>query len=92
MKLIYEYNQDDMEVTEKKNGKDTDFQIKIKNTEYLPAIHKVRSFFDHNKIHTDVLFYTLSNNTYQVIVREDYYTDFITTLFKYHLVLLIRWE
>lgn len=92
MNVIYEYDNDKLEIRERGNGNDTEFIIKVKDPVYDQNIHAVRNFFDYNKIYTDVYFYTHSDHSYQIIVREDYYIDFILQLFKYQILKSLRWN
>jgi hypothetical protein len=58
---------------------------------YLPAMKQIREHFDQDSLYTDVLFYAHKNNEYQIIVRRDYYIDFILCLFKYQFVKSVNW-
>ncbi|WP_129730424.1 hypothetical protein [Ectobacillus funiculus] len=81
-----------LSLSEKKNGKDIEFTIVIEDiARYDSAIKKVRQHFDGNRVYTDVLFYIHKDNEYQIIVRHDYYIDFILYLFKYQLIQSLSW-
>lgn len=90
--IIYQYDKTGLVIQETKNGDDSEFHIKLHDPAYLTALHKVRSYFDSNKIHTDVLFYTHPNHDYQIIVRKDFYVDFILSLFKHRLLESVEWQ
>ncbi|MFC4769741.1 hypothetical protein [Effusibacillus consociatus] len=90
--VLYKYDHDALEITEQRNGDDFEFWIKAKNDESLRGLHQVRSFFDHNRIHTDVLFYTHHEHEFQVIVRKDFHIDFLLSLFKHCLLKSLTWE
>lgn len=91
--LQYQYDRDALVIQERKNENDIEFLIKvIRDDGYVDAIHRVRSDFDHNTIYTDALFYTHHNNEYQVIVRSDYYVDFVLCLFKHRLLKSVAWR
>lgn len=51
----------------------------------------MRNFFDENDVYTDVLFYAYANHKFQVIVRQDYYNDFVIELMRHHLLQSIEW-
>lgn len=89
--IRYEYDNTALEIKENDNGDDFEFHIKVLDSALLHVIHKVRNYFDSNKIHTDVLFYTHPGREYQIIVRKDYYVDFILSLFKHQMLTLVRW-
>ncbi|MGA8943172.1 MAG: hypothetical protein WB502_10705 [Thermoactinomyces sp.] len=92
MKLVYRYNPDILKIEEKPDGKDVEFNIQIlKETPYLNELRKVRNFFDENDVYTDVLFYAYADHKFQVIVRQDYYNDFIIELIRHHLLQSIEW-
>ncbi|MBA4603611.1 hypothetical protein H2C83_15170 [Thermoactinomyces sp. AMNI-1] len=63
----------------------------MKETPYVNELRKVRNFFDENDVYTDVLFYVYTNHKYQVIVRQDYYNDFIIQLMKHRLLKSVEW-
>ncbi|GAX89927.1 hypothetical protein [Effusibacillus lacus] len=91
--IRYQYDENALSITEQKNENDIEFIIKIKDEDqYLQAIRQVRADFDHNDIHTDALFYTHPDHEYQVIVRKEYYIDFILCLFKHQLVKSLTWS
>ncbi|MEX2460724.1 MAG: hypothetical protein WD469_05410 [Paenibacillaceae bacterium] len=90
--LDYKFVQEGFTLTEQKNNDDFEFTIVIKDTErYLPAMKQIREQFDRDGIYTDVLFYVHKNNEYQIIVRPEYYIDFILCLFKYQFVNSVNW-
>ncbi|TCP28715.1 hypothetical protein EV207_11625 [Scopulibacillus darangshiensis] len=90
-KLCYEVIHSLMTLEEKKNNKDIEFTIKAKNGEAFELLHKIRNFFESDKIYTDVLFYTQKEQTYQVICRPDSYVPFILVLFQYQLLERVEW-
>ncbi|WP_155971105.1 hypothetical protein [Paenibacillus sp. Soil522] len=69
-----------------------EFRIHILQEEpYLDRIKKVQRVFEDNQVYTDVLFYIYANHEYRVIVRRDYYYDFILELMKQHLLQSVKW-
>ncbi|MCY9698426.1 hypothetical protein [Paenibacillus alginolyticus] len=91
--LKYQCDQEGFSLMEQRNGDDFEFTIVIKDIDrYLPAIKQVREHFDRDSIYTDVLFYVHPNNEYRIIVRHDFYIDFILSLFKYRFVNSVNWN
>lgn len=91
--IQYEYDRTGLFIEEKQNENDVEFVIRIQEPDrYLQAIHDVRSHFEQNTVYTDVLFYTHPNHVYQVIVRQDYYVDFLACLFKNRLLHSLAWK
>ncbi|WP_423801395.1 hypothetical protein [Neobacillus sp. SAB-20_R2A] len=91
MKVEYKLNEKLIELTEKKNGDDFEFSITLLSKEQKKGIEKVRQYFDDNKVLTDIHFYIHANNRYQVIVRNDFYNDFLIQLFKEQFLLEVKW-
>lgn len=91
--LAYRYNEQVIQIQESSNENDVEFLIKIlQNEPYVEKMKKVRHFFDDNRVYTDVLFYALAEHKYKVIVRNDYYADFILELMKHRLLESVEWE
>lgn len=91
--LKYQCVQEGFTLTEKKNNEDYEFMIRIKDVErYLPAMKEIREHFEGDDVHTDVLFYTMQNHEYRIIVRQDYYIEFILYLFKVQFVSSVSWS
>lgn len=91
--IDYQYDQTGLSISEKTNGDDLEFVIQVKDeAKYLQAIHEVRTYFEKNNVYTDVLFYTHPHNEYQVIVRKDFYVDFLSCLFKHHILESLVWK
>ncbi len=91
MKLTYKFNENVMKLTEAKNGADIEFNITFLTNEFKPQIEKVEKHFSENKVITDVLVYAHKNHHYQIIVRKDFYDEFIIELFKHRLLLEVKW-
>lgn len=90
--LKYEYDHNVIQVNEIENGNDVEFHIHILQEEpYLDRLKKVQRIFEDNQVYTDVLFYIYANHEYRVIVRRDYYYDFILELMKQRLLQSVKW-
>lgn len=89
--IHYQFDSSVITLSEQRNGNDYEFRIKVTTDEQHQSMQQIRSHFDHNDVHTDVLFYTHLDHGYQVIVREDYYVDFLLQLFKYRLLTNLAW-
>ncbi|MFC0215400.1 hypothetical protein ACFFK0_23690 [Paenibacillus chartarius] len=91
--LKYEIHEEVVQIEEKPNGNDTEFHIHILEPELcLPKIREIQTHFDENRVHTDVLFYALGDRHYQVIVRADYYEEFVLQLMRHRLLRSVKWE
>lgn len=92
MKLAYKYNDNKMKLTESQNGDDIEFNITFYEIEATKQLVKVKKYFDENDILTDLLVYTHSDKHFQIIVRKDFYLDFVLQLFKHQLLDEVKWE
>lgn len=92
MKLTYRYNAEVICISETPNDADVEFEIKIVAENMLAAIKEVQKVFEENKVYTDVLFYPYEKLRYRVIVRQDYYVDFILSLLKRRLIDSAEWS
>ena len=92
MQLTYRFDQARVEIKETDTGTDTEFEIKIlEDGPLIAGIKEIHKFFEENRVYTDVMFYVYEHHQYKVIVRQDYYTDFILALMKHHLLLSVEW-
>ncbi len=91
MKLFYKYDDTFIHLTEAPNGEDIEFNLTFNNLELKKQLGEVKKFFDENDIYTDLLVYTHSDKHVQLIVRKDYYLDFVLQLFKHHLLNEVKW-
>jgi hypothetical protein len=91
MKLTYRYNKGVVGITEAAADTDVEFDIRVLSEELWPGMKKVQRFFEDNRVYTDVLFYAYADHHYRVIVRQDYYADFILSLLKHRLVESAEW-
>ncbi|KIL36162.1 hypothetical protein SD71_09405 [Cohnella kolymensis] len=91
--LSYCFNEQVIQITESSDENDVQFLIKVLQKDpYVEKMQKVRRFFDDNRVYTDVLFYALADHTYKVIVRIDFYADFILELMKHRLLESVEWK
>jgi hypothetical protein len=90
--LTYRYDQDVIRISESGNENDIEFRIHIlqENT-YLDGMKLVQKEFEDNQVYTDALFYLYPNHEYRVIVRKDYYNDFVLELMKHRLLQSVEW-
>ncbi|KPC70332.1 hypothetical protein ADL26_17775 [Thermoactinomyces vulgaris] len=89
--LRYEYDKQKLNMQEKANGNDVEFDIRCLDGALVEAIKRVQELFEDNDVHTDVLFYAYPNHEYRVIVRQDYYVDFILALMKHRVLQRVEW-
>jgi hypothetical protein len=91
MAIFYRYDQTKIDLKESQNGDDVEFNLTLFDMETKRQLAKVKSFFDENDILTDLLVYTHSDKHIQIIVRKDFYLDFILQLFKHQLLEELKW-
>ena len=91
MKIEYKYDEKLLIVKETANGNDIEFTISLYSKDLKPPLEEVRDYFNENKILTDVLFYTHPNHVFQIIVRKDFYKDFLLQLFKHQIIQQLKW-
>ncbi|WP_166243067.1 MULTISPECIES: hypothetical protein [Bacillaceae] len=91
MKVLYKYDEKLLDLKETANGDDIEFSINLHNSEFKKNLKKVREFFEENKVLTDIHYYIHPNNKYQVIVRKDFYNEFLIQLFRQELLQEIKW-
>lgn len=91
--ITYQYDPQAVDIREIVNGEDVEFHIRVVGD---AALHKqikdIYHDYEHNGIHTDVIFYVLQNHEYQFIVRKDFYNDFVISLMKYRIVKRVEWK
>lgn len=91
MKVEYKYDEKRLDIKETPNGDDCEISITLSDTELKNNLKKVREYFDENKVISDIYYYIHPNNRYQIIVRKDYYHEFIIQLFRQQLLLEVKW-
>jgi len=91
MTLTYRHNKEVIQISETPNVSDVEFDIKVLAEDKWAGIKELQRTFEDNDVHTDVLFYPYENHHYKVIVRIDYYADFILGLMKHHLLESVEW-
>jgi hypothetical protein len=91
MKVAYKFNNQLIELVETSNGDDSEFSLTLIDKNLKKKVEKVREYFDENNILTDIYFYIHPNNRFQIIVRKDFYDEFLIQLFRQQLVNEIKW-
>ncbi len=91
MRLAYRYNKAVIEISETPNEADVEFYIKPLTEEKWLEMKQLQRFFEDNSVYTDVLFYVYENNNIRVIVRRDYYVDFVLGLMSRQLLESVEW-
>jgi hypothetical protein len=91
MRINYQYNEEEVKLTEVPNGDDIEFTLILLNDALKQKIIVIRDYFNSNNIETDILVYKHPNNHYQIIVRKDFYEEFILQLFKQQLLTELSW-
>lgn len=91
--LTYTYNQEILTLRELPNENDVEFQITLlQEKPYIDGMKQIQKHFEENEIITDVLFYINQKHEYRVIVRNDYYIDFVLELMKHRLLQSVQWQ
>lgn len=92
--LIYQYDEAMLRIRESANENDVEFNIALvtDDSSVLAGLKRVREAFDENQVYTDVLFYNYPGHEYKVIVRNDYYVDFVIELMKQRLLKRVEWQ
>jgi hypothetical protein len=91
--LGYQVNEQAAAIKESPNGQDIEFEIQLLAGEpYVEAMRQMQHLFESNRIYTDVSFYLYPNHLYRVIVRNDYYTDFVLAMMKHRLLRQVEWK
>jgi len=91
MKATYKYDKQFLSLEETSNGEDFEFILTFVEKNWRKKIEKIREHFDANNILTDIHFYIHPNNRFQVIVRKDFYNEFIIELFRQQIIQEIKW-
>ena len=91
MKVEYKYDAQILEINETTNGDDLEFTITLLDNQLKKGLKLVREYFEENKILTDIHYYIHPNNRYQIIVRKDFYNEFLIQLFRQQLLQEIKW-
>ncbi|HET7521771.1 MAG TPA: hypothetical protein VFJ73_00465 [Bacillales bacterium] len=89
--LTYDYNVNRLDIREKKRDEDVEFNLAIEDLAMIERLKAVRERFENNDVFTDVMIYPHKDHVYQIIVREDYYIDFILELFKQKVLKSVSW-
>ncbi|MDI4649300.1 hypothetical protein [Cohnella hashimotonis] len=91
--LKYRFDETALRIEESANENDVEFRIAIvsDHSPMLEGLKRVRQEFDENRVYTDVLFYHYPNHEYKVIVRKDYYVDFVLELMKQRVLRSVEW-
>lgn len=93
MKLRYEWDPSALRIEESADGEDIEFQIDLLSERpYTEAMRQVQACFEANRVHTDVFFYAYPGHRYKVIVRKDFYEDFLLELMRRRLLRALAWE
>ncbi|WML57334.1 hypothetical protein [Neobacillus sp. PS2-9] len=91
MKVEYKFDAQLLEIKETTNGDDLEFTITLLDNQLKKGLKLVREYFEENKILTDIHYYIHPNNRYQIIVRKDFYNEFLIQLFRQGLLQEVKW-
>lgn len=91
--IYYQYDRTKVKIEEVISETDVEFSIQLLQTDsFDQSMKAIQKQFDENDIFTDAMFYSFPNHEYRVVVRKDYYVDFILALMKYKLVEKVEWR
>ena len=89
--LVYEFDKSEVDIRETANEDDVEFTVRLLKDYPEPNPMKlVQHTFEHDPVLTDALFYVYPNREYKVIVRKEYYDDFILELMRRGLLTCVR--
>ncbi|MEH7306581.1 hypothetical protein [Neobacillus drentensis] len=91
MNIAYKFNDQILDLKEEVNGDDFEFTLTFFDNNWKKEIEKIREYFNSNTILTDIHIYIHPNNKIQIIVRKDFYNEFLIQLFRQQLVQEIKW-
>ena len=94
MELKYRFDPERLEIRETAGDADVEFEITFLQKEpMLEKMRDVQKRFEENDVYTDVLFYMNEGRVQQfkVVVRKDFYLDFILALLKHQLLTRVEW-
>lgn len=95
MPLIYHYDPEQVRIRETVNDEDVEFELTFLQDEPLfSKMREVQKRFEDNDVYTDVLFYLNQDQErqYRIIVRKDFYDDFLLALLKYRILNGLEWK
>ncbi|GIP53906.1 hypothetical protein [Paenibacillus vini] len=92
LQLKYEFDKEEILILETEGDSDVEFEIKFIGDQPLALrLKEVQKKFAENDVYTDALFYMYEDQRHKIIVRKEYYIDFIMALMKYQLLTRIEW-
>ncbi|GIP50524.1 hypothetical protein D3C76_145510 [compost metagenome] len=94
MPLKYRIDSERVQIRETANDVDVEFELTFLQEEpLLSNMREVQKRFEDNDVYTDVLFYLNQDQErqYKIIVRKDYYEDFLLALLKYRILEGLEW-
>lgn len=89
MPLNYRIDPERVRIRETTNDDDVEFELTFLQDEpLLSKMREVQKEFEDNDVYTDVLFYLNRDQErqYKIIVRKDFYADFLLALLKYRIL------
>lgn len=92
MTVSYDWNKNELDIQMNDNGGiDIDIYIRILDSEKISGMNAINKYFDENNVLTDVFIYAYENQEYKIVVRKDFYVDFMVELFKNQLIEKLEW-
>lgn len=92
MTIHYEWNKDEIDIQfNEHDGIDIEFNIRILNPQKNAGMDAICNYFEENNVITDVFIYAYEHHEYKVVVRNDFYVEFMIALFKNQLIEKLEW-
>lgn len=88
----YTFDDREIDIQEFNAERDTTYRILAKTESMRERLKQVRHFFEGNEDYTDVLFYSLEDGSFEVIVRTNMIEIFLIHAFRFKCLQSVCWE
>lgn len=93
LKLTYTYDSQRFNIHETCDGADVQFRILgLGEADLHTVMQGVQQEFEENRVLTDVFMYAYPHQTFEFIVRQDFYVDFVLSLMKHQILQRVAWN
>ncbi|WP_199614876.1 hypothetical protein [Paenibacillus alkalitolerans] len=93
MKLTYQWDPGVVDIEETAGERDIEFRLRFTDAEpHAEHMKELEKHFEENRVHTDVFMYAYPNREYRLVVRNDYYVEFILELMKHRILRSVKWS
>lgn len=92
MTISYGWNKNEIDIQMIDNGgTDIDIYIRIIEPKKNEGMNAISDYFENNTVLTDVFIFAYENHEYKIVVRKDFYVNFMVELFKNQLIEKLEW-